>query len=197
MAQTNLKTNMAFAIIILILAATAAVFMYLDRDLPPIGEAAGPVMPANAQLLENHPPVDAASKVAALEQMSQNDPQNAQLKVQLGNAYYDSGRYQQAAEAYEQSLKIRPQDPNVETDLATCYHFLGQYDKALGILDRVLQYSPGFAKALFNKGIVLQSGKNDPKGAVATWESLLLSNPNFPQRAELEQRINQLKTTIK
>jgi tetratricopeptide (TPR) repeat protein len=197
MAQTNSRTNTAFAIVILLLAATAAVSMYLNRDLPPIREAAGPSIPSNAQLPENHPPIDAANKVAALEQMSQNDPQNAQLKVQIGNAYYDSGQFQKAAEAYEQSLKLRPQDPGVETDLATCYHYLGQYDKALEILDKVLKYSPGFAQALFNKGIVLQSGKNDPKGAIAIWESLLQSNPNFPQRAELEQRINQLKMTLR
>jgi len=171
--------------------------MYMYRDLPPIGEAAGPLMPAGNQLPENHPPIDAAGKTTALEQMSRSNPQDAQLKVQLGNAYYDSGQYQQAAEAYEQSLQIHPKDPGVETDLATCYHFMGQYDKALGILDNVLAYSPGFAQALFNKGLVLQAGKRDTKGAIAIWESLLRTNPNFPRRAELEQKISELTKTLK
>jgi tetratricopeptide (TPR) repeat protein len=132
-----------------------------------------------------------------LEQMSQADPQNADIKIQLGNALYDAGQYQKAAESYEQSLKLHPQNPGVETDLATCYHYLGQHDKALEILDKVLQYSPGFAQALFNKGIVLQEGKKDPQGAIAVWEVLLRSNPNFPQRAEIEQKINQLKSSAK
>ena len=197
MAKISAGTNTFFAVVILALAATAALFMYQYRDLPPIGEAAGPVMPGANQLPENHPPVNDSGKIAALEQKSRSDPQNAQLKVELGNAYYDSGQYQQAAEAYEQSLQIRPRDPVVETDLATCYHYLGQADKAIEILDKVLAYSPGFEQALLNKGIVLQSGKNDPRGAIAVWQSLLRANPNFPRRAEVEQRINQLSSTLK
>jgi tetratricopeptide (TPR) repeat protein len=77
--------------------------------------------------------------------------------------------------------------------MATCYHFKGQHDKALEILDRVLRYRPGFPQALFNKGIILQIGKSDNRGAVAAWEELLRVNPEFPQRAELEERIRQLR----
>jgi len=90
---------------------------------------------------------------------------------------------------------LRPQSPSVETDLATCYHLLGQHDRALEILDKVLQYRPHFAQALFNKGIVLHSGRNDLKGAIAAWEELLRTNPNLPQRADIEQRIEQLKAS--
>ncbi len=197
MANRKPPINTIFAITILLLAATAAVSMYLNQDLPVIREATGPGMPSNSQLPEGHPPVDMGNLTAALEQSSQSDPQNADIKTQIGNAYYDAGQYQKAAEAYEQSLKLRPQNPGVETDLATCYHYLGQHDKALEILDKVLKYSPGFAQALFNKGIVLQAGKNDPKGAITAWESLLQFNPNYPQRADIEQKINQLKSAVR
>lgn len=197
MATRNSYINLVFGIVIGLLAATAVYWMYKNRNLPPIREAQSAALPADGGLPENHPPINADSQVVALEQASRNDPNNADVKIQVGNAYYDMGQYQKAAQAYEESLRLRPQNPGVETDLATCYHELGQDDKALSILDSVLQYQPNFPQALFNKGIVLQVGKNDPKAAVAVWETLLRSNPNYPQRAELEQKINQLNTTAR
>jgi len=196
MAKNTAKVNAVFAGAVILLAGIAVASMYLNRDLTPVQEAAAPSMPSSAQLPEGHPPVDAANKIGSLEQMSQADPQNPEVRTQLGNAYYDAGQYEKAAQAYEQSLKLRPRNAGVETDLATCYHFLGQRDKALDTLDRVLKYSPGFPQALFNKGIVLQAA-NDAKGAIAAWESLLASDPNFPQRAEIEQRINRLRSAVR
>jgi len=194
MANDKKRVNAVFAGAVLLLAAVAIVSMYIGRDQPPVGDVAVPSVPSGTQLPEGHPPVDASNKLAQLEQMSRNDPQNVELTTQLGNAYYDAGQYQKATEAYEQSLKLRPQNAGVETDLATCYHFLGQHDKALQTLDKVLKYNPGFPQALFNKGIVLQA-TNDAQGAIAAWQSLLASDPNFPQRADIEQRINQLKSS--
>ena len=191
------RTNALFIVVLLILATIAGISIYLNMDQPVIQETASPGLPANAQLPENHPPIDAASKVGSLEQMSRNDPQNADLKVQIGNAYYDMGQYQKAAAAYEECLKLRPGDPAEMTDLATCYHYLGQSDRALALLDEVLKTRPGFAQALFNKGIVLQEGKKDVRGAIAVWENLLQSNPAFPQREMLENKINQLKSAAR
>jgi tetratricopeptide (TPR) repeat protein len=89
---------------------------------------------------------------------------------------------------------LKPQDPSVETDLATCYHNLGQHDKALEILNQVLGYRPHFPQALFNKGIIFLSGRQDDKAAIGVWEELLRTNPDYPMRAELEQRIRDLKS---
>ncbi len=187
--------NLVLGSIVISLAVVAAVFMYLNWDLPVIRESPSAAMGSDEGLPEGHPPVDSSNRLTALEQMSRSDPQNAEIKAQLGNAYYDVGQYQKAADAYEESLKLKPQNAGVETDLATCYHELGQDDRALAIFDKVLQYKPNHPQALFNKGIVLQSGKKDLKGALAAWELLLKTNPDFPQRAELEQRINQLKSS--
>jgi len=186
--------NLIFGCVIGLLAVTSVTSMILERNRPPIREAAMPDLPAEVKLPENHPPIDSSARLATLEQMSRNDPQNPDPKVQIGNIYYDMGQYRKAIDYYQESLKLRPQDPSVETDMATCYHYLGDHDKALETLDRVLQYRPNFPQALFNKGVVLQAGKNDVNGAISAWESLLRSNPSFAQRAELERKIQQLKS---
>jgi hypothetical protein len=49
---------------------------------------------------------------------------------------------------------------------------------------------------MFNKGVILADAKKDVKGAIILWEDLLRSNPNYAQRAELEQRIRQLKGSM-
>ena len=189
--------NLIFGAVVALLAVVAATAVIMNQAGPVILEPAAPSPVSNAGLPENHPPIDALNRISTLLQMSQNDLQNADLKIQLGNAYYDAGLYQEASQAYEDGIALKPQGPDVQTDLATCYHYLGQNDKALEILNKVLQQQPSFAPALFNKGIVLQKGKNDAQGAVAAWEELLRTNPSYPQRSELEQRIRQLKLAIK
>jgi tetratricopeptide (TPR) repeat protein len=152
---------------------------------------------ANTQLPDKQPPVDSAGRIAALEQLIAREPQNADYLAQTANLYYDLRQYDKAADYYQRSLNIRPRDPNVETDLATCFHYLGQDDKALEILNNVLSYNPRFVQAQFNKGIVLVEGKKDIKGGIAVWENLLRSEPAYSQKAELEQRIQQLKASIR
>jgi tetratricopeptide (TPR) repeat protein len=186
--------NVVFACVTGLLGAVALWSIYSNKDMPVIRETPEPESMAGSKLPEGHPPIDASNKLAALEEMSSKDPQNPDYKTQLGNTYYDLGQYQKAIEAYQASLKLRPQDPSVETDMATCFHILGQHDKALEILDKVLRYRPDFAQALYNKGIVLLNGKNDTKAGIAVWEELLRSNPNYPQRANMEQKIRQLKS---
>lgn len=186
--------NLLFGGIVGLLAATALVFMYLNRGRPEIQDVPASIADS-MKLPEGHPPLDTANKLQALEQMSRSDPKNADYKVQIGNAYYDLGQYQNAIDAYKQSLELRPQDPNVETDMGTCYHFLGQPDMALEVLNRVLSYSPNFPEALLNKGIVLIEDKKDIKAGIAAWQDLLRSNPSFPQRSQIEQRIRQLQAT--
>ncbi len=152
---------------------------------------------ASAGLPQNHPPLEASEAISALVEATARDPQNADLKVRLANAYYDAGLYSEAVQAYEAAMTLKAQGPEVETDLATCYHYIGQHERALAMLDKVLASNPGFAQALFNKGVVLQAGKNDSQGAIAAWEELLRTNPNHPQRSVLERKIRDLRSAAK
>ena len=47
------------------------------------------------------------------------------------------------------------------------------------------------------KGIILSAGKNDLKGAIVAWEALIQADPGFPQRADLERKINSWKATVR
>jgi len=194
MPKRDGRVNLLFGGIVLLLGAIPLVYWLYFHEVSPEVRPAAERPPAQPQLPEGHPPLEYSKELVALEQMSRSDPQNAGYKTRIGNIYYDMGQYQKAIDAYQQSLALRSQNPEVETDMAAAYHYLGQHDKALQILEGVLSYRPHFPQALFNKGIVLHSGKNDVRGAIAAWEELLRTNPDLPYRAKLEQQISQLKS---
>ena len=189
--MTKSQLNVLFALIVAGLLVTAISFISLNSGP---GPKSSPEAGSN-QLPDSNEAI--GKRVSSLEQMSSGDPQNPDYPTQIANIYYDAGDYGKAIEYYQRSLNLRPKDPNVETDLATCFHYLGQHDKALEILNKVLEYSPGFPEALFNKGIVLVNGKNDVRSGIEVWEELLRLNPGFPKRAQVQQRINELKASIR
>ena len=183
--------NLVFALVVLGLG-----FVAVSSAIKMRANHAGTPESSVNRLPQNHPPTDMSKELAELEQLSAKDPGNANYRTRIGNIYYDMDQYGKAAVYYKESLELNPRDPNVETDLAVCYHYLGENDKSLEILDKVLQYSPNFAQAMFNKGIVLISGKGDKKGGIAVWERLLREHPDFPRRAELQQSIDQLRSSL-
>jgi tetratricopeptide (TPR) repeat protein len=137
---------------------------------------------------------DAVSHAAApmLAQLQQR-PNDADLLAKIGNLYYDSQIYPQAIEYYQRSLKARPTDPDVRTDMGTAMWYSGDADGALKEFQTSLTYNATHNGTLFNRGVVLLQGKNDPKGAIASWEQLLKVNPNYPDRAKVEGLIAQAK----
>src|SRR5438105_4183784 len=55
------------------------------------------------------------TKVQALENVASKDPKNAVARAQIGDLYYDAGRYPEAIKWYEQSYTLNPKDVNVST----------------------------------------------------------------------------------
>jgi tetratricopeptide (TPR) repeat protein len=189
MSLSKRHVNVIFALVVLALAATAIASKILISK-----SGAAPEF-SHDQLPKNHPPMEMIKELAELESLSAKDPENFDYKTRIGDIYYDMGEYEKAVEYYQTSLKLKPKNPLVETDLAVCFHYLGQHDRSIQILDKVLEYSPDFAEALFNKGIVILRAKGDLKGGIAIWEKLLKAHPNYSRKAEIEQAINQMKTS--
>ncbi len=155
---------------------------------------------AESQLPEGHPPMDpqkqmesVRNQIEQLKQRASQNPKDFEARAQLGNLYYDVGKYDQATEWYRQALQIDPKNPDVRTDLGTAYHFLQQHDKAIEELQKVLAYSPDFPNALRNLGMIKLSGKKDTKGAIEVWERLIATNPTNPQIAQIKEWVKQLK----
>lgn len=111
--------------------------------------------------------------------------------VNVGNSYFDQGKYEQAIESYEKALRIIPDDPNVLVDLGTSYFYQrnSNPDKAITMYDRALQISPNFRNALYNKGVILREGKRDYVGAKAVWKQFLKYYPSGEQAENVRRWI--------
>jgi tetratricopeptide (TPR) repeat protein len=125
------------------------------------------------------------------------DPKNRQALVQVGNIYYDTQRYEEAIQYYNQALALDPNDVNVRTDLGTAYWYTGKPKEAVDNFNLALQLRPAYPQTLFNLGVVRLHGLNDPEGAIAAWEKLLASNPGYPEAGKVREQIEQARALLK
>ena len=127
-----------------------------------------------------------------LTQLKQN-PKDFDTLTKLGNLYYDGQAYPQAIDYYEKALTVQPGNADVRTDLGTAYWYTGDPDKAIANFNKALQVRPTHPGTLFNLGIVEWQGKSDPKAAIKVWEKLLATNPDYPQKEQVQTLIERAK----
>ncbi len=135
----------------------------------------------------------ADTQAAPLLEKLKSDASNAGLLAEIGNVYYDTQQYPTAIDYYGRVLKITPENTSVRTDLGTAMWYLGNADGAIDQFNQALKFEPNKANALFNLGIVKWQGKMDVDGAVAAWQKLLATNPNYEAKDKVEQLIAQAR----
>jgi cytochrome c-type biogenesis protein CcmH/NrfG len=127
----------------------------------------------------------------------QTNPRDASALVDLGNLYYDASQWTDAIGYYTRALNESPSNPDVRTDLGIAYFYSGDADRALKEFDQALKDDPKHVQTLFNIGVVRLQGKNDPKGAIDAWESLLKIDPNYRDRSKVETMLADARSKLK
>jgi len=207
-AQTSRETGtwtslQAYVLAIFCLALGVTLgYLFRGSASPSPSVAASPVPTDTGS--ENASPHDPAQMKAMVEQAAapllealKKDPKDANNLVGLGNIYYDAQQYPQAIEYYERALKVQPNNADVTTDLGTAYWYAGNADKAIANFQQSLKLRPNHPGTLFNMGIVEWQGKKNPAAAVTAWEQLLKTNPDYPQRQQIEDFISKAKQHMK
>jgi cytochrome c-type biogenesis protein CcmH/NrfG len=135
----------------------------------------------------------ADTQAAPLIEKLKLDPTNAELLQNIGNVYYDAQQFPTAINYYQQALKVQPTNAGVRTDMATAYWYTGNADTAIAEFQKSLSYEPNKPNTLFNLGIVEWQGKMDINKAVATWQKLLDTNPNYEGKDKVLELMAQAK----
>jgi len=164
-------------------------YLYRGTATPAQVAAAPPTPPPPPGQTQN-PPTHVALAAQLLASAQQN-PKDPTVFIQLGDLYSDHKQYPKAIAYYGKALELRPDDVNVRTDLGTAFWYTGDAQKALAEYEKSLKVDPKHPQTLFNVGLVKWQGLGDTAGAVAVWKKLLQLNPDFPQRAQVENLIQQ------
>lgn len=124
-----------------------------------------------------------------------DDPKNADLLIQVGNIYYSTHQFKEAAEYYGKSLEVKPKNIPIRTQMASCLYYIGDVDGSLQQLSQAIVDDPKDANSLFNLGMVRWQGKKDNKGALSAWAQLLKTNPKLEpaKKAQVEKLMAQVR----
>jgi tetratricopeptide (TPR) repeat protein len=107
-------------------------------------------------------------------------PDHMVALVNLGNAYRQQRRWEDARTIFERATAVGPEDPEANYGLAMVYAQLNETSHAYEYLQKALALRPGYPEALNNLGILyLRTNQRDQ--AVASFEECIRIAPEFSQ----------------
>jgi len=142
---------------------------------------AGSMGPKQANIASSSQSVsmDQSGRMLALEREVENNPNSLAAWLELGNLYFDTGKFQDAIRAYSKYLNLNPNNPDVWTDLGVMYRRSGNPAGAISSFDKAIELNPQHEQVRFNKGIVQFYDLGNRDAAMQTWQELIKINPNF------------------
>jgi cytochrome c-type biogenesis protein CcmH/NrfG len=181
------ETALLISLLALAVGFFGGVFLGVYKSGPSIqGMPAGGPSSAQRELQE---------QIAALEKETQQNPSNVTAWVELGNAYFDTDRYEKSILAYRKALDLKPDNADVWTDMGVMQRKAGRSQDAVKAFDQAIAVNPKHEVSRLNKGIVLFHDLQDTAGALRAWEGLLEINPTAmaPGGVSVDQMVQGLK----
>ncbi|MGA8185639.1 MAG: tetratricopeptide repeat protein [Terriglobia bacterium] len=155
-----------------------------------MGAAAGADIDPVTGLPKGHPSMEEAQTIQNYEQRARQNPQDAQIPLELANYLYDKRNYNMAIEWYERSLRLDSRNVNARTDLGTCYFYTGQPQQALSEYQKALALNPNHQPTIFNLIVVNLEGTHDLQAAKKYWNELNRKNPNYPGLKDIKGKLD-------
>lgn len=129
-----------------------------------------------------------------LKKANELQPDNYEVIVNLGNTYFDAGKYAEAEKWYLSALAKKPANLDVRTDLGLSYVLREKpdFDKAVTEFKQVLAADPNHIQALQNI-TVAYTKKSDSANASQSVAKLEAVDPGNKALAKLKEDIAKLK----
>ena len=134
-----------------------------------------------------------AGQIQQLESHLSHTPEDIEARIQLGNAYFDTDKFESAIIHYSKALEAQPRNADVIVDMGISYRKIGRSDVAAQKFREALVINDRHVNARYNLGIVLKWDLNDIPGAIAAWDTLLVYTPNHPNAATVRQELAQMR----
>src|SRR5437773_9082604 len=130
-----------------------------------------------------------------LKRANQLKPDDYDVIVRLGNANFDSDKYDEAEKWYSLAIIKKPDDADVRTDFGLLFMFRQppNYDRAIQEFKRAIEYDPNHVETLQNL-TVAYTKKADAVNASATLAKLENLDRSNPAISKLRSEIEALKS---
>lgn len=99
----------------------------------------------------------------------------------LGTAYYNTGRYQDAIASYEKAIDIDPKFATACNNLGAAYRNIGDDDKAISAFKKAVELNPDYAEAYSNLGVALYAKSGLSEEVLMDLRRAIELNPNYAE----------------
>lgn len=123
-------------------------------------------------------PVNLERALAAQEQLTFEEPNNAGAYNDYGNLLVLAARHKAAEAAYRQALTLEPSNVSARFNLALLLQQTGRQREAAQELREVLDYAPGYAWAHYQIG-VYHDGKGERSAAIDAYAHAFALDPQL------------------
>ncbi|MDR4497770.1 MAG: tetratricopeptide repeat protein [Candidatus Scalindua sp.] len=103
--------------------------------------------------------------IAEYTQAIERDPENVDLYIARGDAYFAKGQNDEAIADYTQAIKLEPTEALTYHNRGGLYIVNGEYDKAIADLTQAIKLDSTYALAYYNRGIA-HNQKGDYRNAL-------------------------------
>jgi tetratricopeptide (TPR) repeat protein len=106
---------------------------------------------------------EVTSQIAALAEKIELNPGDIELRIDIGNLYYENHMYDQAMESYLVAVDMDSTHAGARLNLGSLYADLGRFDKAIEELNAAHELEPDNAMILSNLGSAYYAAQKFPE----------------------------------
>lgn len=126
---------------------------------------------------ENTKDIDAA--VASYQNAHNLNPSDIDIFMNLGNAFFEKGAYDNALVVYKKALETSPYNSRLHCNLGYLYWGKGNIDEAIKEYEKAIKYDNTYDIAYNNLGVIYLDDLGKVQKAIELFESARKYNPNY------------------
>ena len=121
----------------------------------------------------------------------QQFPKDLAARLDLANAYLQTGDISNSVAQYLDALKIDPKNPEARATLGFLLYRSGHPQEGLDAVNQALAVTPNFPEALYFKGVILMDGLHQPTEAAEALRAYLAAAPfdSSARREDAQKRL--------
>lgn len=138
-------------------------------------------------------PADTGDRIADLRGGVDRDPENPELLIDLGNAYYDREDWDRAVAAYEKARRKAPKNPNLLSDLGASHRNRGEFELAVAYFQKARENDADHWQSLLNWVLVEAYDRKNAAAAQRAFDELKKRYPEVPHLDRIQEQISSLR----